>query len=189
MNSGDLKAKKFFIDKVLLQAQKEHVILSEAERYMLSWTEDRGKDFSPNQDLTDKFEDEITQDAFEKKIAGLLCNAYVNDAQNDKQQKKTYQDALRALREGDHYIAVMAEMAIKEGGAANWLKDKILLIVAAVGVSICLFVFLDTLDKLSIEQWSGFILGTLIYLGAIYSFSFKMPGRKNHAVYDWQCWF
>jgi len=32
------QAKQFFIDKILFQAQKDRIALSEAEKYMLGWT-------------------------------------------------------------------------------------------------------------------------------------------------------
>lgn len=179
MNSGELKAKKFFIEKVLLQAQKEHVPISEAERYMLSWTEDTGKDFSPRQDLTDQFEKETTQSAFEKKIVGLLKNAYISDVRREKEMSKKYRSALRALDEGDHYIAVMADRAVREGVvSANRLKDRMSLIITAVTIMAILLTMLFIFRTLRTAYLFDFVLYALVYLSSTYVFAFR--GIKPH---------
>jgi hypothetical protein len=104
-------AKRFFIDKVLLQAQKENITLSEAEKYMLNWTETE-VGFEIDQILINKFNAETTNAAYEKKICSLLRHAYDNDVVNDSRMKETYRNAYRTLNKRDHYILVMIDEAI-----------------------------------------------------------------------------
>ena len=105
------QAKKFFIERIDHQAQKDKRPISEAENYMLRWTETESG-FVINQTLIDKFNEETTDEAFEKKIGVLLERAYASDISNDPRMKETYRNAYHALRKGDHYILVMIGEAI-----------------------------------------------------------------------------
>ena len=60
------QAKQFFVGKIILQAQREHIALSEAEQYMLNWSEVEN-DFKIDQKLTNEFEKQTTDKEFEKK--------------------------------------------------------------------------------------------------------------------------
>jgi len=56
-------AKAFFVDRIIQQAEREGVPLSEAQRYMLSWSE-TDPAFVQNMELNEQFETEISQAAF-----------------------------------------------------------------------------------------------------------------------------
>ena len=104
-------AKSFFIERVITQAQKEGVNLSEAERYMLAWSES-DPTFTQNPALTQQFETETTDKTFEDKVISLLKRAFDDDLRRDRASKQTYQDAFRALNQGDHYLLVMIKSAL-----------------------------------------------------------------------------
>lgn len=105
------QAKNFFIERIDQQAQKDKRPISEAENYMLHRTETESG-FIINQTFLDKFNEETTDEAFEKKICVLLERAYASDISNDPSMKETYRNAYHALRKGDHYILVMIGEAI-----------------------------------------------------------------------------
>lgn len=105
------QAKSFFIERIGLQAQKDKAPLSEAENYMLHWTETENG-FVVNQTLDNKFNEETTDEAFEKKICILLERAYASDVSNDPRMIEIYRNAYRTLRKGDHYILVMISKAV-----------------------------------------------------------------------------
>lgn len=104
------QAKKFFIDKIKFQAVRENIRLSEAEEYMLSWSET--EEFAINQTLLDKFNEETTDKEFEKKITNLIKHAFEFDIKRDSEMEETYRSAYYALKTEDHYILIMIEDGI-----------------------------------------------------------------------------
>jgi hypothetical protein len=103
------EAKRFFIDKVLQQAARESMSLSENERAMLLWSED-DPDLDIDPDLPDKLDAEISQEDYEAKIAGLLKRAW--GADTAAESRAVWQAAYKLLNQGDHYIQVMIDMEI-----------------------------------------------------------------------------
>ena len=148
--SNQSQAKKYFIDKILLQARHENIQLSEAEKYMLGWTE-KTEDFVINNQLLDKFNLETTDDKFENKITGLLSRVYNSDVNTDPTLKETYRDAYRTLNSGDHYILIMIRSAIGSK-LNNRLKYRALLIFAAIAVSLLILEILFILRYFGIKK-------------------------------------
>src|SRR6185436_18650528 len=105
-------AKRFVVAKVIEQAEREGVSLSAAERHMLSWSES-DPDFVPDPTLVEAQEKEIPEAEFEAKIAGLIQRAYDRDAASDGDVRSIYRAARSKLSEGDHYILVMMDRALK----------------------------------------------------------------------------
>jgi hypothetical protein len=104
-------AKTFFVDKVISQAQIEGGAFSEAEKYMLSWSESDPA-FVQDQALNKQFKNETTDQDFEAKIEGLLKRAFDAEMKNGTTAKDRYQEAYRALKKEDHYILVMIGAAL-----------------------------------------------------------------------------
>lgn len=108
--SNQFKAKKFFVDKVIDQARKDNVPLSEAEKYMLNWTEVEDG-FHIDDKLSEKFYEETTDEQYEIKIRTLLKNAYKRDIRLNSEMKEVYRSAYRAMKKNDHYILIMIREA------------------------------------------------------------------------------
>ena len=111
MFTSQIQAKAFFVEKIIFQAQKDNEPLSDAEKYMLQWTETEDG-FEMNQVLIDQFNAETNDSEYEKKISNLLRSAYEADVTNASEMKEKYRDAYKTLKKGDHYILVMIEDAI-----------------------------------------------------------------------------
>jgi len=105
-------AKRFIVAKVIEEADREGVALSAAERHMLRWSES-DPDFVPDPTLAEVQENEIAEADFEAKIAGLIRRAYDRDAAADGDARLRYRAARSKLNEGDHYILVMMDQALK----------------------------------------------------------------------------
>jgi hypothetical protein len=103
-------AKSFFVERIIAQAKKEGVNLSESERYMLAWSEN-DPTFAQIPALTRQFEKDTTAATFEEKVIGLLKRAFEEDLQRDSQSKETYRDAYSVLSQGDHYLLIMIKAA------------------------------------------------------------------------------
>lgn len=108
---SETPAKAFFISKILQQAEQEGIILSKAQRHVLSWSEG-DPSFVLDNELNKQFEKEITQPEFEKKIQTLIKQAYERDISKEKDMKETYREAYKVLKQGDHYILIMIDAAI-----------------------------------------------------------------------------
>lgn len=127
------EGKKFFINKALAQARVDGVALSEAEKYLLGWSEDKVHDVTDTR-MHAQFTDETTDEAFETKISKLLKKAYANDLRLGHNAGATYKAAYAALSKGDHYIGVMAETAffdelnIEEVEPVDKVKDQAVLL-------------------------------------------------------------
>jgi len=104
-------AKTFFINKINFQADRVGVPLTDAEKYILSWSES-DPNFVPNQALTEQFKQETSDGEFESKIVTLLQAAFSADATNGITPKERYREAYFELKKEDDYILVMVDAAL-----------------------------------------------------------------------------
>jgi hypothetical protein len=104
-------AKRFFVAKVLAEAQHQGVALSESERQMLSWSES-DPEFKADPALVEQLAAEISDEDYEAKIRGLLEAAYRRDVGSDAAQRDAYRHAYSVLKRGDHYLLVMIDQAL-----------------------------------------------------------------------------
>jgi len=104
--SSQVEAKKFFVDRVTSQAEKEGAPLSEAQKYMLNWTEAE-EGFQIDERLNERFYAETTDEEYEKKIGFLLKHAYQEDVTTDPGATEKYHSAYSVLKNHDHYILIM----------------------------------------------------------------------------------
>jgi len=104
-------SKAYFAELLVAQAKHDGTPLSEAERYMLSWSES-DPTFVQNPVLDEKFEQETTSEEYEKKIAALVKQAYRTAVASGPDGKDTFRTAYKALVQGDHYILIMVREAL-----------------------------------------------------------------------------
>jgi|WetSurMetagenome_2_1015567.scaffolds.fasta_scaffold616664_2 hypothetical protein len=100
-------ARRFLIDQVTMQAQREGIALSALETKMLGFSEEGATD--GEMASARQFEEEINDCDYEAKIADLLKHAY-RDAQA-RGEAQAWNEALADLAERDSYIMVMADRA------------------------------------------------------------------------------
>ena len=105
------EAKRFFVERILRQAQLEGLRLSEAEQQMLSWSES-DPDFVADPELPERVASEISDGDYERKIGGLLARSYAADEATDPAASEQWRQASDVLHQGDHYILVMLDEAI-----------------------------------------------------------------------------
>ncbi len=118
---------------------------------MLSWSETE-ENFKPDQKLIDQFYTETSDKAFEKKISELLKQAYKDDVNKDKSAKESYQKAYIELNKGDHYILIIINSAIGSK-LTNKLRDRILLLLAAIGFIVIVLGIQFLLRSLGINKY------------------------------------
>ena len=105
------EAKRFFVDKVLAQAGVEGVPLSDAEQEMLFWSES-DPETVVDYDLPERLAAEISDEEYERKIAGLLSRSFRADAAHSPEAKSQWKQASDILHQGDHYLLVMLDQVL-----------------------------------------------------------------------------
>jgi hypothetical protein len=100
------QAKRFFVDKIIAQAATEGQSLSEAERWMLSFSES-DPDFIVDPTLVEQLAAEISDETYEAKVAGLIQRSYARDVVFDSAAHESYREAYTILNQGDHYLLIM----------------------------------------------------------------------------------
>ena len=106
------EAKRFFVDKVIQRARSEGVSLSDAERRMLLWSEsDPASHADPR--VIDRLASEMSDEQYEAKIGGLLERSFAADTAANPQTRDEWRDARSVLAQGDHYILVMIDLALR----------------------------------------------------------------------------
>jgi hypothetical protein len=105
------EARRFFIDRIIQQADTEQVKLSEDERQMLLWSES-APDSVADPELVKRLAAEISDADYESKIALLVQRGFAADVAVDQQAKERWRQAWSVLNQGDHYILIMINEAI-----------------------------------------------------------------------------
>ena len=105
------QAKRFFVDKIVAQATQEGHPLSDNERWMLSWSES-DPEFPVDPARASALTAEISDEDYERKVAGLAQRALAKDIATDPGALAIYKEAYRTLNEGDHYILIMLDRGL-----------------------------------------------------------------------------
>jgi len=100
------EAKDFLVQQTAEQARREGVSLSDLEKRMMYFTETEDAVENPIA-LNEEFEAQYDTSQYESKIAGLLGRAYNRLKEEGSQEIQTWDEAIRELKRGDHYILVM----------------------------------------------------------------------------------
>lgn len=113
------QAKRFFVDRIVAQAAAEGKPLSDDERQMLSFSES-DPEYEVDLARVGRLENEISDDDYEAKVAGLLERAWTHDVASDGTARERYRDAATVLKQGDHYLAIMIERALGRAQRPWW---------------------------------------------------------------------
>ena len=165
------EAKEFLISRIVAEAQRENVPLSEVERKMLYFTES-GWTLPDMTTVSEEFDREYDQNKYEKKIARLISKADGHTRKESHEEYDSWWAAIRFLRKEDHYILVMIRIAgLRPAG------DQLKLFGTALAVVICFMLVLFLSIKYQIDPSK--------YLGTKYdrAFLFWITGVCVTAVY------
>jgi hypothetical protein len=106
------QAKRFFVDRIVAQAVREGAPLSDAERQMLSFSES-DREFAVDPALVEKLQAEISDEEYEAKISGLIERSWKRDVETDGSAGTLYREAFTTLSQGDHYLLIMLDRALR----------------------------------------------------------------------------
>jgi len=108
------EAKDFLVNQAAQQAAIDGVSLSDLEKRMMYFSESDTTCEDPIA-LNAEFEAHYNSEEYEAKISRLLHNACKRLKKDDSQSAKRWDQAIRELRKGDHYLLVLWSSA--PGGA------------------------------------------------------------------------
>jgi hypothetical protein len=147
------EAKEFLISRIVEEAMRENVPLSEIERKMLYFSE---TDWTlPDiTDVSDQFDREYDQDEYEAKITRLVSKAAKHDRKESGEQYDAWWDAIKLLEKQDHYILVMIRAA---GLRPRFDQLKLF----AAGVLVAAFSCLLSSSAISFPRNMGLMLGNM----------------------------
>ena len=172
----------FLVQKTTEQAQLEGVPFSDLEKRMMYFTESDASSCDDPLALNEEFETQYETPKYEAKISQLLGNAYQRLKRDDPQGVRVWDEAIRCLRKGDHYILVMWGSKPVRHGFLKTVAGSFLLVVVLFAV----FWFFDAYSPEWLRSWanrprvttpwsSWIQRGLLAVLIAIYITSFFVP--------------
>ena len=127
------EAKEFLVARIVEEANREGVPLSEVERKMLYFSE-TGWTLPNMMEVNEEFDRNYDQDDYERKITGLISNFEKRTRAENKQEWNTWTSAVRTLSEEDHYLLVMMNLPTDSTGVRP-PGDILKLILTAVVVT------------------------------------------------------
>jgi hypothetical protein len=119
------EAKDFLVEQTAEQAALESVALSELEKRMMYFTESDPASCPNPLELNEEFERQYDTQEYEAKIARLLHHAYKRLRQEAPQKTRDWDDAIRTLRKGDHYLLVFWSLKPAD---ENRLRDSFIMV-------------------------------------------------------------
>jgi hypothetical protein len=100
------KAKDFLVEQTAVQAALDGVTLTDLEKRMMYFTEEPDSAENPIV-LNDEFEAEYEMATYEAKMSKLLRRAYARVKKKNPETARTWNESIRILKRGDHYILVL----------------------------------------------------------------------------------
>lgn len=115
------QAKDFLVQQASEQAALEGVAFSDLEKRMMYFTETDSSCENPAA-LNEEFEAKYDTEEYETKLSELLRHAYQRLKKEDPEKVRNWDQAIQALRKGDHYILVLWDSNSSDSTGAHSLK-------------------------------------------------------------------
>jgi hypothetical protein len=130
------QAKDFLVEQTVEQAALEGVPLNDVEKMMMCFTESDPSSCDNPIELNYEFEAQCETKEYEAKISRLLHHAYKRLKKENPERVRNWDQAIRTLRKGDHYVLVMVDQS-SDSGLDWWMP-----FFWGVGISILFFIVL-----------------------------------------------
>jgi hypothetical protein len=134
------EAKEFLVGEIATQALKSGTPLSEVERKMLYFSETAWT-LPDMTEVNEAFEREYDQVRYEKKIASIIRQLRAGEHRSNSDADHSWTDAVRTLRNGDHYLLVMIDREGASGRTRGDLARLLLTASAIAGIAATLAIF------------------------------------------------
>jgi hypothetical protein len=144
------EAKEFLISKIVEEAQRENISLSDTERKMLYFSETAWS--LPNiYEVNEAFERNYSQPEYEAKIAILIRSFRTRNRKPTSQELASWNEALHAIEQEDHYLLVLIKIA--DGSLSSGdSESKSTRFLQLLGIGIAAFCVI-TISALAYLRW------------------------------------
>jgi hypothetical protein len=115
------EAKDLLVQQTTEQAELEGIPLSDLEKRMMYFTETEECPEDPIE-LNEEFEAEYDTAKWEAKVSKLLHHAHNRIKKENPETAREWNEALRVLRKGDHYILVLWDLPPSDESLYDQLK-------------------------------------------------------------------
>ena len=132
------------MEQTVEQAALEGVPLADVEKRMMYFTEGDAASCDNPIELNDEFETQCETKEYETKISRLLHHAYKRLKEENPERMRNWDQAIRTLRKGDHYLLVMVDQS-SESGLDWWMP-----ILWGIGIGVLIGVLL--IAKVELDQ-------------------------------------
>jgi hypothetical protein len=115
-------AKEFLVSRIVTEAQREGVPLSEIERKMLYFSETAWT-LPDIAEVSDAFDRDYDQASYEEKIGSLIRNLRADSRKNNRSDYDAWTEAVGSIQQEDHYLLVLISASIsKNSPPVGFLK-------------------------------------------------------------------
>jgi len=169
------QAKNFLVQQAAEQAALENVPLSDLEKKMMYFTESDPSSCDNPVELNDEFEAQYETAEYEAKVSRLLRHAYNRLKEEDPERARDWDQSIRTLRNGDHYILLLWEI---KPPRKRPVRDSLNLLAVGTFVAAVLVVltFLAAkyninLDRINLDRFAKYLpapspgLAIVLYVG------------------------
>ncbi len=164
------EAKDFLVQQTAEQAALEHVSLSELEKRMMYFVENDGASCPNPLELNDEFEAKYDATEYEAKIKRLLHQAYKRLKAEEPEKARNWDDAMRRLNAGDHYLPVLWD-AYHTNEVLT--ADPGIKVIRCGSIALAVFALILILFKIpNIPSWILGSLGVLLFFLSVLTMFF-----------------
>lgn len=110
--------------------------LADVEKRMMYFTESDAASCDNPIELNDEFEAQCETKEYETKISRLLHHAYKRLKEENPERMRNWDQAIRTLRKGDHYLLVMVDQS-SESRLDSWMP-----FLGGIGIAVLIFILI-----------------------------------------------
>jgi len=155
-------AKDFLVQQTAEQAARDNLPLSDIEKKMMYFTESDAASCENPVERKNEFDAQYDTAEYEAKISRLLHHAYNRLKVEDPEGKRNWDEAISALRKGDHYFLVLWDLKLpSEHPTRDFFKLLGVGLLVAVGIAIATLLAVEY--KIDLEHFRKHVL--LIVVG------------------------
>ncbi|HTZ49173.1 MAG TPA: hypothetical protein VMH20_16385 [Verrucomicrobiae bacterium] len=155
------EAKDFLVVEIKEQAAIEGQPLSELEIRMLYFSERNNSEKA--EELAKEFDESYDMQSYEQKISSLMKHAHARLKQGDAPALGTWDEAIRRLRKGDHYILVMWDGGVPVSLHLFVAGVLILAVAIWMGITHLLTHFAPPNPRVVLEVFVAFIVLLILF--------------------------
>jgi hypothetical protein len=169
------QAKDFLVQQTAEQATRENISLSDIEKKMMYFTESDATSYDHPVELNEEFEAQYDTAEYEAKISRLLHHAYNRLKVEDPEGKRSWDQAVRTLRKGDHYFLVLWDTPCGERRKGD--SFKLLATALLIAASIAMAAFLAAKYNIDIDRYRKYLLALVVGAVLLASGTFRLLYR------------